>query len=114
MPSRFQLPFHPIASTAPSFEATFDNTSTSLALQSTSLREWAGPTNRSVRLATRTADDYLVAFGTSDITLGGSSDAMLVLGGTVEVFHPILPSHTHIAMQSSTDVTANVTLGYGA
>ena len=112
MSQRHLLPFNQIVSTAPSFEATLDNTSSALALESTSLREWRGPTGRAVRLATRTADDYSVNFGDSDI-VAASSDSILVLGGTVELFHPVKPSYTHIAIVSSTDVTVNVTLGYG-
>lgn len=114
MPNRFQFPFHHIASTSPSFEVSLTGAdSTANALQSTGLREWSGPSSRAVRFATRTADDYLAVFGTSDINVGGSTDGMLILGGTVEVIQPTSPRFTHIALQSSTDVTINITLGYG-
>ena len=36
-----------------------------------------------------------------------------MLGGTVEVFHQAKPTDTFITFVSSTDVTANITLGYG-
>ncbi len=112
MTNRFNLPFHHIDSTAPGFQGTFDNTSTSFALQSTGLREWTGPTSRAVRIASQAGDDFHVAFGSSDLA-ANSSESVLVLGGTVEIFHPISPSVTHIACVSSTDVTFNATLGYG-
>ena len=113
MASRFQFPFHPIESTAPSFEVTFDNTSTTVFLESTGLREWGSPLGRVVRFATRTADDYLVSFGSS-LAVAASSDSMLLLGGTVEVINLTRPSVNSIALQSSTDVVLNVTLGFGA
>jgi len=107
----FNQPFRPINSTAPSFRVSVTNASTLNALESTSLREWPNPANRTVRVSSIEAGDYSLKFGTSD-AVAASTDSMMVLGGTVEVFE-VLPSHTHIAMHSSTDVTVNVTLGKG-
>lgn len=105
--------FTPVASTAPSFSATFDNTSTNFALESTALgRVWQGPGGRSIRVANSGADDFHMNMGSSTI-VAASSDSILMLSGSVEVFHPLTPSVTYIAFVSSTDVTANVTIGYG-
>jgi hypothetical protein len=112
MTNRFQHPFRPIASTAPGFSATFDNTSTIFALQSTGLREWSGPGSQSIRIADTGSNDYHMIIGSSDLVVS-SSEGTLIEGGTVEVFSKPTPSNTHIAFVSSTDVTANVTLGMG-
>jgi len=117
MAFRQSYPFRMIrGTTAPSFSAgsttVFDSTAS--AFESTALsRVWSGP-NRSVRLAEDLGVDSYVNFGSSLIT-ANSSDSMLLLGGTVEVFH-IEPAHTHIAINSvssSTGARINVTLGYG-
>lgn len=116
MSQRYQHPFTPIDSTAPSFQAAVDGaTAQTFALQSTGEREWFhGPGARSIRFADTGTEDYYMVFGTSDITVG-STNGTLILGGTVEIFTPVKPSHTHIAMiGSSTDTTVNVTLGYGS
>lgn len=115
MTNRFQLPFRPVESTAPSFEVALTSAnSTANALESTAIfRYWRhGPGSRAIRLATKTADDYYVSFG-STLAVAASTDSMLLLGGTVEIFDPIRPGITHIALQSSTDVTVNVTIGHG-
>lgn len=106
--------FTPINSTAPGIDVTFDNTSTNFALEATGVREWEGPTGRAIRLGTKTAsEDFHFILGDSGI-VAASSEGTLVLGGTVESFHPIVTSGiTHIACVSSTDVTLNITLGYG-
>ncbi len=115
MTNRYELPFKTIANTtAPSFNAVFDNTSEIFPFQSTGLREWDGPGSRSVRLAalsTAGADCYF-AIGSSDI-VANSTESLLLLAGTVEVFSLPRPSNTHICFVSSTDVTVNVTPGYG-
>ena len=111
--NRFQQPFQHIQSTAPGFESTFDDTSVVFALESTSLREWTkGPGGRSVRLASQQSDDFYIAFGDSNAE-ASSSAGVLVLGGTVEIFHPIRPTNTHLAMFSSTTLNVNVVIGYG-
>lgn len=111
--NRYQQPFQPIVSTAPAFESTFDDTSVAFALETTALREWTkGPGGRSVRLAGQNSADYYINFGDANI-VASSSAGVLVLGGTVEIFHPIRPSNTHIAMFSSTTINSNITLGYG-
>ena len=113
MTQRFRLPFQPIDSTAPSFEVSLTlGNSTANAMESTSAREWIGPTSRAIRVSSKTADDYYLQFG-STLAVASTSVSMLVLGSKVEIFNPIRPGLTNIALQSSTDVTINVTLGYG-
>ena len=109
--NRFQKAFEAINSTAPAFNVSVTNTSTANALESTGSREWDGPGSRTIRLASGTAADYYVQFGNSSVV--ASTLSMLFLGGTVEIPSPIKPGNTHIAMYSSTDITVNVTLGYG-
>lgn len=117
MSFRQSYPFRAIrGTTAPSFEAGSSTVflSTANAFESTGLgRVWSGPL-RSIRLSESSGLDYHVNFGSSTIT-ANSSDSILVLGGTVEVFH-IEPAHTYIATNSvstSTGARVNVTLGYG-
>lgn len=110
--NRYQLPFHHITSTAPGFDTTADDTSVTFALEATALREWSGPGGRSIRLASVTAGDFYMAIGDSNAE-ASSSAGVLVLGGTVEIFGPIKPSNTHIAMFSSTTVNVNVVIGFG-
>jgi hypothetical protein len=114
MPIRADYPFRTIDSTAPSFVATSSTASAAFALEATGVREWfGGPGSRAVRLASITADDYHVGFGTSDLVIA-STTTPAILGGTVEIFSPIKPGYTHIAViSSSTDIDVNVTLGYG-
>ena len=111
--NRFQQPFQHVQSTAPAFESTFDNTSAVFALEATGVREWTkGPGGRSVRLAGQAGDDFYIAFGDSGAE-ASSSAGVLVLGGTVEIFHPIRPTNTHLAMYSSTTLNVNICCGYG-
>jgi hypothetical protein len=114
MTQRHLLPFQPVDSSGPSFEVSVTNASTYNALESTALnRYWkSGPGSRSVRLGCKETGDYYVSFGTSD-AVAASTDSMVMLGGTVEIFTSIKPADTHIAFYSSTDVTVNLTLGYG-
>lgn len=118
MSQRQTYPFRIIrGTTAPSFEIGASNVfaSTTTVFESTALnRVWSGP-SRSVRIAEYQGIDAWINFGTSTITVGGSSDSMLFLGGTVETFN-IEPGQTYIAMQSvstSTGAKLNITLGYG-
>ena len=114
MTNRYEQSFQPIQSSEIAFLSTVDTTSIATALESTAapIRMWnKGPGSRSVRLASLTGDDYSVVFGPSTV-VATSTGGMLVLGGTKQVF--AVPAHfTHIALRSSTDVTVNVTLGYG-
>ena len=112
--SRILYNFNPVVSTAASFEAIIDNATGAFAMESSSLREWTTPSGRAVRIASVQTDDFHLRFGTSDIGVAGSSDSMLILGGTVETFHPVKPSYTHLSFVSSTTLTINITLGYGA
>jgi len=110
---RVHQPFVPILSTAPSFTKTVDSTSFASALQSTGLREWQGPSNRTVRINTQTGTPHFhIGLGDSGIA-AASSDSMLIEGGQTVFLHLAKPSYTHLAMVSSTTVEANVTIGYG-
>lgn len=118
MTFRHTYPFRPVqGTTAPSFEAGASNVflSTANALESTGLgRVWQGGASHSVRVSETSGIDYHVNFGSSTIT-ANSSDSILVLGGTVEVFH-LEPRQTYIAINSvstSTGARVNVTPGYG-
>lgn len=113
MSGRHEYPFQPVNSTAPSFSATFDNTSVTFALESTSIpRQWQGAGSRVVRLTADAPDRYHISFGTT-LAVAASSDSVMVLGGVTEIFALRAPGNTHIAFRSSTDVTVNVTIGYG-
>lgn len=118
MPLRHMYPFKVVVgTTAPSFNSTANLTPQLLELQSSDLgRIWAGPTGRSVRLAEPTGGDYRVSFGSSlTAVAAGSSDSVVVLGGTIEVFH-VQPTQTFIsvhAIDASTASEVNITLGYG-
>lgn len=106
-------PFQAVDSTEPSFNATAGAVSALFALESTATnRFWRNPSNRAVRIAAGAADDFSVVFGSSNI-VATSSGGILVLGGTVES-HYVAPGQSHIALVSSTDITANVTLGVGS
>ncbi len=114
MTQRNLMPFQTIDSSETSFEVSVDSTSVATPLESTAInRFWkSGPGSRSIRLATKTADDYYFQVGSS-LVVAASSDSALLLGGTVEIFNQIKPSNTHIALQSSTVVSFNITWGYG-
>lgn len=108
--SRGQYTFYPVNSTEPGFNSTLGSSGL-YALESTSVREWQGPSGRAVRFASKAADDYFVAFGSSDI-VATSSGGILVLGGTVETFYS-RSKFTHAMVFSTTDVVVNITPGYG-
>lgn len=112
MSLRFLQPFTVITSTLPSFDVVIAATSVATALESTAVREWAGPGGRAIRVATITADDYRMQFGSS-LAVASTAGSAVILGGTVEVFKVARPSDTFVAFHSSTDVIINVTLGYG-
>ena len=111
MTQRFVTPFRIIrGTTAPSFNSNTNTASSANALESTALsRIWSGPYPRAVRLAETSGVDYYVNFGSSLVSAGGSTDAMLVLGGTVEIFH--VESQSHIAIKSIDGSTAALVRG---
>ena len=120
MSQRQFLPFQQIRSTAPGFQTTSDSTSQAFALETTSIREFQGPFNRSVRVSGgavgndgATSADFDIAFGEDSAIKANSTDGMRILGGTVELFH-VHPSITHVAVISSTTVNVNFALGYGS
>lgn len=109
--ARGQYAFYPVTSTEPSFNSTLGSSGL-YALESTGTnRFYQHASGRAIRIASKAADDFSFALGTSDV-VATSSGGVLVLGGTVETFF-LRPVVSHIMFFSSTDVTANVTLGYG-
>lgn len=112
MASRAQLPFNPIISTSASFNLAVSNVSSANALESTALnRIWQGPSGRAIRIAETGGIDVYIAFGTT-LVVAASTDCMMLLGNTVEIF-TTKPGNTCIAAFSSTTTTLNLTLGYG-
>jgi hypothetical protein len=99
----------PVDSTTPSFASTLGSSGV-YQIESTSVRKWQGPSNRSIRVASLASDDFYIAFGTS--LIAPSTLSMLLLGGTIEAFY-LTPSQTFVAVKSSTDVIVNFTPGYG-
>ena len=113
MTDRNAKPFEAVNSTAPAFQVSITSASTTNALESTGVREWDGGGGRSFRISSLAGSgDFHFVLGTSDVTCS-SNTTLQMIGGTVEVWSQVKPSNTHIAMYSSTDVTANITLGYG-
>ena len=112
MSQRGLFSFYPVRSTEPSFNSTVGATSNFFAFESSDTnRLWQGPSGRAVRISSKASNDYSVVFGTTT-AVATSSGGILILGGTVETFR-MEPGNTHIAVVSSTDVSVNVTLGYG-
>lgn len=112
MSQRWQTPFNTVRSTEPSFDSTADSSAAAYALESTATgRVWQGPSNRSLRISSKAADDFRIALGPSTV-VAVSTGNVLILGGTVEVIH-VHAGDTHLAVVSSTTVEANFTLGYG-
>lgn len=118
---QYLQPFQPIReSTSPAFLTTAGNASVTYGLEasalnaegSTNVRKWDYPTSRAIRIASIAGDDFYVTLGSSDISTAIGT-GMLVLGGTAEILR-VQPNQTSIAIASSTDVVANITLGYGA
>lgn len=112
MTLRGELPFVPLGSSEPSFNITLDTTSQVLAIAST-VRVFSGPTGRALRFAESSGVDYYAQFGSSTV-VAQSSASPKMLGGVVEVLR-LLPSHTHVALvTTSTQISdVNMTPGYG-
>lgn len=110
--TRWGRPFTPVNSSGPGMLCEVTATSVRYALESTTLnRTWQQPSNRAVRLACSTADDYYVNFGSSTV-MCESTNGMLILGGSVETFF-LAPAQTYIAFAGATGFNVSVTLGYG-
>lgn len=109
--NRGQYTFYPVNSTEPSFNSTLGSSGLYALESSDTGRIWQGPSGRAVRFASKAADDFFVAFGSSDI-VATSSGGILVLGGTVETFYS-RSKFTHAMVFSTTDVAVNITPGYG-
>lgn len=107
MTGRYDFAFQPINSTAPAFNSSAAN---SIALEATG-REWQHPTSRAIAISAAAADDFTVILGSSDV-VGSTVGGQLMLGGIERVLH-VDPTMTHMGIASSTDVTVNITLGYG-
>lgn len=114
MSQLYSQPFRPIDSTAPSVTLTASaGVSTGIAIQATG-REWAVAGGRSLRFSEKGGFDYHIQMASaSSLAVANSTATMGLLGGTVEIISPVKPSWTHISVYSSTDVSVNMTLGYG-
>jgi hypothetical protein len=116
MAHRNEIPFTHIPSSAPSFTVSLTTVASVTVLQSTAVnRIWAGGANRAVRVSSNSSKDGYVVFGSSLTAAESSTNAMLHLSGTVEVFY-VSPSMTYIGLYTPTttaETTINVTLGYG-
>ena len=110
MGALYEYAFQPVVSTGPGFNSTLDSSGI-FKLESSGIRSWQFPTSRAVRVASMGSDDFSLIFGTS-LVVYSTAVGTLVLGGTVELFR-VTPSQSYVALQSSTDVAVNFTLGYG-
>jgi len=104
-------PFGFTNSTDPGFNTALASSGL-VVLESTSInRRWQGPSNRAIRVAAIASDDFYINVGTSLITCG-TTNGVLILGGTVESFY-LQPKDAYVCWKSSTDVSFNITIGYG-
>lgn len=87
---------------------------TSYALQSTGLREWQTPTNRTVVLSgIPTNAPFYAKFGSSTVVCG-ASNGHLVTGGYARAFSVEgATKQSWVALFSSTTVTVSIELGHG-
>ena len=112
MSYRSGLPFFPVQSTSPAFNATADESTGLIFLQSSALnRLWQGPHGRAVRLVS-TAVRYYVGFGSSLTSIVGTTNGTLMLANQTEIF-TARAGDVCLYLVSSTAITVNVTLGYG-
>lgn len=114
--TRNNRPFYPLTnSSAPAFTIAVSSTASLNVLESTSgaFRLWQGPSDRAVRLTVSEPKDTYFVFGSSLIA-AASSDCILHLGGTVEVYYiePGNFSYISAICATATGLNLNVTLGY--
>lgn len=111
--SKADFPFFPIeTSTVPSFNSTALSTAFTYALQSTTTREWAGPSNRSVRVVSlNSTEPFYIQFGNSTV-VASTANGFLIPGSWPSIFH-VTAAQTHISITSPVAIVANITLGYG-
>ena len=98
MANRFLQAFTPINSTLPSFDVFIDSTSVATALESTGVRDWAGPTGRSIRISTITADDFRMQLG--------STLAAAEANGLMSIGTEINPEYFNIARTAVPELAA--------
>lgn len=107
-----QQAFQPVGSSHASFNSSaLGATSAEYALESTGVREFPYPSSRSVRLVGLNAVPYFAKFGSTAVR-AGSTDSMLLHGGTPEIV-TVAQTVTYVSVVSSTTITVNVTLGVG-
>ena len=108
-------PFRPSlhGSSSPTVQSTLGSSGILYAFQSTGLREWQFPSNRSVLFTEFSGADYWINIGTSDVVCVANTLGIPILGGTQQVFTLSSPSQTHFAFASSTSVIVNATIGHG-
>ena len=108
-------PFRPSlhGSSSPTISSTLGSSGILYAFESTGLREWQFPSNRSILVTEFSGADFWINIGSSDVVAVAGTNGIPVLGGTAQVFSLRDPSQTHFAFASSTSVTVNVTIGHG-
>ena len=108
-------PFRPsmVGSSSPTVSSTLGSASATYPFQSTALREWQFPSNRSILVTEFSGADFWLNIGTSDVVAVAGTNGIPILGGTAQVFTLRDPSQTHFAVASSTSVLVNVTIGHG-
>ena len=107
--------FQPIVNSSHSaFASSAIGGATSYALQSTGIREWQTPTNRTVRIAgVPTNAPFYVNFGSSLVTCGASNGHPIVNGGPSIFSVEGTTKQSYVAVFSSTTVTISFGLGHG-
>lgn len=89
-------------------------TSFGYALQSTGVREWLTPTNRTVVLAGNpTNAPFYANFGSSTVSVGASNGHLVVNGGPRCFSITGTTRQSYVALVSSTTVTVSIELGHG-
>ncbi len=111
MAGRYEQPFAQIDSTAPGFEAAFDTTGVTFAIQATK-REFKFAHSRGLQIVSAGAAEFWMVTGKASVT-ASTATSMMVPGGARTVYSVPDPTHSHIAFVATTSVIASITLGYG-
>lgn len=112
MAGRYEQPFMQIDSTVPGFEALFDTTGVTFAIQATAVREYKFAHSRGLQIVSAGAAEFWMVTGKASV-VASTATSMMVPGGARTVYSIPDPSHTHIAFVATTSVIVSVVLGYG-
>lgn len=108
----YDYAFQAINSTIPSFASTLG--SSQIYQLETTGREWSGPGHRAVRVSARSSTPIFVLFGSSLVSPSTQTSMLIPNPMNPTIFRVTPGQNTYIGIASSTDVVAQVTLGYGA